>query len=70
MRVWKAELVTSNTSDAAPGTITAITQAGAIVATAEGAIQLIELQLPGKKALPVAAIAHAYKALQVGAQFG
>jgi len=54
---------------APPGTVVAIDARGLSVACADGALTFSEIQLPGRKRLPAAAVA-AGRALAVGARFG
>jgi len=58
IKVWQATL-SPTTSNAAPGTIISATKKGIEVATGEGVITLLSLQLPGKKPLNVADILNA-----------
>jgi methionyl-tRNA formyltransferase len=53
----------------APGTVLAIDDAGLRIACGSGTIVFAEIQLPGRKRLPVAAVA-AGRAVAVGARFG
>ena len=55
--------------DALPGTVVAIDPAGAAIACGDRALTFAELQLPGRKRLPAAAVA-AGRAIAVGARFG
>ena len=55
IRVWQADIV-NNQSKQAPGTIIAADKTGITVATADQAIKLTQLQIPGKKAMLVADI--------------
>lgn len=50
IKVWQAEVETDNQGKA-PGTILAADKQGILVAAGEGALRLIELQPPGKKAM-------------------
>ena len=52
VKVWRAEVETGN-QDKAPGTILSADKQGILVATGEGALRLVELQPPGKKAMKV-----------------
>jgi len=52
IRVWQAS-VQEYQGNAAVGTIIKVDKQGVVVATAEGALRLEVIQLPGKKALPV-----------------
>ncbi len=55
IRVWKAERQTGN-AQTPPGTLLDVSKDGIVVATGDGLLRLIELQLPGGKCLPVAAL--------------
>lgn len=55
IRVWKAERQTGN-HQTSPGTLLDVSRDGVTVATGDGLLRLTELQLPGGKCLPVAAI--------------
>lgn len=52
VKVWRAEVETDNQGKA-PGTILSADKQGILVATGEGALRLVELQPPGKKAMKV-----------------
>ncbi|HEX2659832.1 MAG TPA: methionyl-tRNA formyltransferase [Polyangia bacterium] len=52
-----------------PGTVVAIDAQGLSVACADGAVTFAEVQMPGRKRLPAAAVA-AGRAIAVGARFG
>lgn len=68
IRIWNAESADITTSDT-PGKIIALETNGIIVATGNGTIRLLTLQLPGKKMLSVSEICHAHHELNIGAQF-
>lgn len=53
IRVWAAEVVDADAS-ATPATIIAVAPTGLDIACGEGMLRLTTLQLPGKKALPIA----------------
>jgi len=55
IRVWQASL-SEHSSSQAPGTIVEVSKNAIIVATSNGCLALENLQLPGKKALPVSDI--------------
>lgn len=55
LRVWRAERQSGQTQ-AQPGTLLEVTRSGISVATGDGLLLLTELQLPGGKCLPVAAL--------------
>jgi methionyl-tRNA formyltransferase len=50
MRIWLSEVVQGGAS-AAPGTVVAAGKAGIDVATGEGLLRIIRLQIPGKRAM-------------------
>lgn len=52
VKVWRAEVEVDNRGKA-PGTILSADKQGILVATGEGALRLVELQPPGKKAMKV-----------------
>ena len=60
MRVWEA-LPVDQATDAPPGTVLAINASGIDIATGEGVLRLLKLQLPGGKALTAAEFANAHK---------
>ncbi|MFN3881822.1 MAG: methionyl-tRNA formyltransferase [Nitrincola lacisaponensis] len=56
LRIWAAEAVSGST-EAAPGTLVALHQKQALdIATGDGILRLTQVQLPGKRALPVNAL--------------
>ena len=52
MKVWRGEVVPQN-SAATPGTILSVSREGILVATGEGSLRITEIQMPGKKKMPV-----------------
>ncbi len=69
LRLWLSE-VTSMETSALPGTIIAVDKQGIDVATSAGVLRLLQVQLPGKKAMTVAEILNGRSDLfQVGARF-
>lgn len=60
IRVWQAEIVSCKA--ALPGTILSADKAGILVATGEQGLLLQNIQLPGKKAMPVSDILNARSA--------
>ncbi len=58
IRIWQASVIES-TTNAKAGTIIAVNKKGITIATGEQALVLEVLQIPGKKALPVADILNA-----------
>lgn len=64
MRVWAA---TAEGGKGQPGTVLSLTPAGIEVACAEGSLLLTQIQLPGKKSLPVADLLRGHPDLfQIG----
>ena len=69
VRVWRARVLDKQTPSQVPGTIVGAGPAGIDVACGDGVLQLLELQLPGKKSLPANAILNGYgDRLTVGRQ--
>ncbi|PTA48592.1 methionyl-tRNA formyltransferase [Shewanella morhuae] len=58
IKVWQTQ-VSETTSTAAPGTIISASKKGIDIATADGVLTLLSMQLPGKKPLSVADILNA-----------
>ncbi|MFB2639461.1 methionyl-tRNA formyltransferase [Shewanella bicestrii] len=58
IKVWQTQVSTTN-SNAAPGTIISASKKGIEVATGDGVLTLLSMQLPGKKPLSVADILNA-----------
>ncbi|MEL4432142.1 methionyl-tRNA formyltransferase [Shewanella mangrovisoli] len=58
IKVWQTQ-VSTNSSNAAPGTIISASKKGIEVATSDGVLTLLSMQLPGKKPLSVADILNA-----------
>jgi len=54
MKIWQA-IVEEQASPATPGTIIAVSQRGMTVATGLGNLNITEIQMPGKKKMPVSA---------------
>lgn len=52
-RIWLAAAITE-TNGSPPGTITAVNQDSIDVATGKGMLRLLQVQIPGKRAMPVA----------------
>lgn len=55
LKIWKSEAVQSQIKDAQPGTVTEVTKDRIFVATGDGTLALKEVQLAGKKRMPVQA---------------
>lgn len=60
VKIWQASVIDA-TTDSQPGTVIAATKQGIQVATGEGILNLLHLQLAGKKAMPVQDILNARK---------
>jgi len=60
VKIWQAS-VSAETTAAQPGTVVAATKQGIQVATGDGVLTLLNLQLAGKKAMPVQDILNARK---------
>ena len=60
VKIWQAS-VSEETTEAQPGTVLAATKQGIQVATGDGVLTLLNLQLAGKKAMPVQDILNARK---------
>jgi methionyl-tRNA formyltransferase len=57
-------------SNAEPGTIVDVSKQGISVACSEGQLVITELQIPGKKSTPVAAVLNGYAdKFQIGNRF-
>jgi methionyl-tRNA formyltransferase len=73
VRIWAAEAENpaAATGAVSPGTILRADHDGILVACGEGALRILQLQLPGGKALPTAELLNARSALFVpGTRFG
>ncbi|MDY6919278.1 MAG: methionyl-tRNA formyltransferase [Pseudomonadota bacterium] len=69
LRVWRAQAL-DEPGNAEPGTVLAVHKDSLDVATGAGTLRLLELQLPGAKRMPVAAILNARADwFPVGARF-
>lgn len=60
VKIWQTS-VSEKTTDAQPGTVIAATKQGIQVATGNGVLTLLNMQLAGKKAMPVQDILNARK---------
>jgi methionyl-tRNA formyltransferase len=60
VKIWQAGVIDA-TTDLQPGTVISATKQGIQVATGEGILNLLNLQLAGKKAMPVQDILNARK---------
>jgi len=60
VKIWQTS-VSAETTDAQPGTVIAATKQGIQVATGNGVLTLLNMQLAGKKAMPVQDILNARK---------
>ena len=68
IRIFTAEALEKQVTEK-PGTIVEITPESVVVATGEGTLRLLEIQLPGKKRLPVKDVLHSSKILTVSGTF-
>ena len=59
LRIWSAKALPQQTTNAVPGTILEAAQETLIIATGDGCLQLLEIQLPGRKRLPVREVLQA-----------
>lgn len=62
VKIWRAQVLNARGT---PGEIIAATDAGVDVACGEGALRLTEIQLPGKRAMPVADVLRGHARLFV-----
>lgn len=70
IKVWQSQ-VTEGTTDATPGTILSADKQGIQVATGNGILNLLTIQVPGKKAMAVQDVLNAKKEwFAVGKQLG
>ncbi len=60
LKLWKAKVVDENT-DKKPGTIVKVSKNEILVQTGEGLLSLLEIQLEGKKRMPVDAFLRGYQ---------
>jgi len=68
MRIWQANVLADQTTEA-PGKIFEVRKKSFLVATGEGVLEVTEIQMPGKKPMPVASFlnAHDPAGVQLGA---
>lgn len=59
LRIWRAQAVAGNT-DAPAGRVIRESREGLLIATGAGALNLMEIQLPGKRSMPAADFVNAY----------
>ncbi|MDH5394097.1 MAG: methionyl-tRNA formyltransferase [Gammaproteobacteria bacterium] len=60
MRIWQARAVAEQTTDAEPGLVIGVQKKSFYVATGDGVLEVSEIQMPGKKPMPVAAFLNAH----------
>ena len=59
LRIWRAQAIDRSTDDH-PGTVISCEKQGIDVATGEGVLRLLEIQMPGKKSMDVPAFVNAH----------
>ncbi len=59
LRIWRAQAVAGN-ADAPAGRVIRESREGLLIATGAGALNLMEIQLPGKRPMPAADFVNAY----------
>lgn len=62
IKVWDASVSAQQNITCSPGTILAANKAGIYIATGDGVLRLTQLQLAGKKQMPVQALLNAHRA--------
>ena len=67
-RIWSAELL-NGTKTGEPGVVIDVSKAGIDVATGNGLLRLTQIQLPGKKAMPVRDFLNA-NTIEIGERLG
>jgi methionyl-tRNA formyltransferase len=68
LRIWQAEFITES-SNAKPGTIIAVSKQGIDVATTDGSLRITQLQMPGKRAMQVQDFLNA-NSIDTGVELG
>lgn len=70
IRIWEAEVINnSDINKQTPGTIIATSKDGIDVATGNGILRILSMQLPGKKVLPASEVCNAHSYLKAGCMF-
>jgi methionyl-tRNA formyltransferase len=68
IRIFAAQILAKYSAEK-PGTIVEITPESVVVATGEGTLSLLEIQLPGKKRLPIKDVLHSSKIFKMSDTF-
>ncbi len=67
LRIWMAEALPGD-RNASPGTVTAVSAQGIDVQTGDGVLRVLEVQMPGRRAQPVADFLRGHR-IEVGMHF-
>lgn len=68
LRIWNAESIVE-TVESSPGTLIRIEKDALIIATGNGSLKLLNIQLPGKRALPASALLNGQHPFTLGMRF-
>lgn len=69
MKIYRAQVIDADTSNNQPGQVVQCGKAGLDVATAEGVLRLLEVQLPGAKPVSIADFLNAHQNIGPGFSF-